>query len=69
MTDSERLTLLQAGARVGETVVRALGPQLLAVVLLNMLFAGLLLWYLDARATHTVMLVDKLLTECLRRPG
>jgi hypothetical protein len=55
-------------SRLGSQAIRALTPQFLALILLNMLFFAVLFWYLDARAKHSVEVINQLLTSCLKTP-
>jgi hypothetical protein len=59
-------TIIGAGVKLGSAVVEALTPNFLALLLINALFLGLLYWFVDARARHTVELVNRLLETCLQ---
>lgn len=61
--------VVQAGLKLGNTVVSSLAPQFLALILINALFLGAMYWFIDARARHTVDLVNRLLATCLERVG
>jgi len=41
-----------------------LGPQYLALILVNVLILGALFWFTDARARHTAHLMDQLMASC-----
>jgi hypothetical protein len=59
-------TVVQAGIKLGSTVVTALSPNFLALICINILFLGTLYWFVDARARHTSELLQQLLTVCLK---
>ena len=60
---------MSAGFKLGSHVVSSLAPQFLALILINALFLGALYWFVDARARHTVELVNHLLEACLKSAG
>jgi len=60
-------TLIQAGAKLGGQVVTSLGGQFLALLLVNIIFLGVVFWFLDARAKYTVALINQLLAACLTK--
>jgi hypothetical protein len=60
-------TILGVAARLGSRVIHALAPQFLALILLNIVFLGLLVWYIDARADHAAAVMKQLLDTCLQR--
>jgi hypothetical protein len=64
---TERAGIVEAGVKLGSAVVHSLGPAFLALVLVNVLMLGALYWYVDARAQHTVTIVNQLLAACLQR--
>jgi hypothetical protein len=59
-------TVIQAGIKLGSHVVTSLAPQFLALILVNVLFIGALFWYVDARAKHSVDIIEHLLAQCLK---
>jgi len=59
------MTLITSLANVGTQIVASLTPQLLAIILLNIVFIGLFIWFIDARANHTVMVMQQLLDACM----
>jgi hypothetical protein len=63
---TEKAGILEAGVRLGSAVVHSLAPQFLALLLINAVFVGCLFWFVDARARHTVALVNQLLAACLQ---
>jgi hypothetical protein len=61
-------TFIQAGVRLGSQVIHGLSPQFLALIIINALFIGVLFWFVDARARHSVAVIQQLLTSCLHPP-
>jgi hypothetical protein len=59
------MTLITSLANVGTQILASLTPQLLAIILLNIVFIGLFIWFIDARANHTVMVMQQLLDACI----
>jgi hypothetical protein len=59
-------TIVSAGIKLGSHVVTSLAPQFLALVLVNILFLGTFVWYVDARAKHSVEVIQQLLAQCLK---
>lgn len=59
-------TVIKAGIKLGSQVVHSLAPQFLALVLVNILFLGAFVWYVDARARHSVEVIQQLLASCLQ---
>ena len=60
-------TIISAGVKLGNTVLQSLSPNFLALLILNVLMLGVLYWFVDARARHTVEIVNKLLAACLQQ--
>jgi low temperature requirement protein LtrA len=58
--------IIGAGVKLGNSIVNALTPQYLALIILNMLSLFLLYWFVDARAKHTVEVINRLLATCLQ---
>lgn len=65
MAESEPSTVITAASKLGNTVVRSLAPQFLALVLINVMFMGVFVWYLDTRANHAAEVIRQLLAACL----
>jgi hypothetical protein len=65
---SNHTTIVQAGVRLGSQVIHGLSPQFLALIVINALFIGVLFWFVDARARHSVAVIQQLLTSCLHPP-
>jgi hypothetical protein len=61
-------TVVQAAIKLGGQVAHSLAPQFLALILVNILFLGILFWFVDARAKHTADVLNQLLSACLLRP-
>jgi hypothetical protein len=60
-------TLISAGVSVGSQLVRSLAPQFLALIIVTALALAGLFWFVNARAEHTVTLINQLLQACLQR--
>jgi hypothetical protein len=54
-------------ARLASQAIHALSPQFLALIIVNMIFIGMLFWYIEGRAQHTMTIVNQLLQACLSR--
>ena len=55
----------EALSKLGNTIVEALTPQFLALLLLNCIFIGVLFWFVSGRAEHTTQIINQLMQECL----
>jgi hypothetical protein len=56
--------------RLMETVTRviqSLKTEFLALVIINILFLGFFIWFIDSRANHTTNVLQQLLDLCLAR--
>jgi len=60
-------TFVQAVVKLGNSVVAGLGPQALALLLFNAGILLLLFWFVDARAKHSMAIINQLLAACLSR--
>jgi hypothetical protein len=60
-------TVVQAAIKLGGQAAHTLGPQFLALILVNILFLGILFWFVDARARHTADVLNRLLHACLTK--
>jgi hypothetical protein len=60
-------TVVQAAIKLGGQVAHSLAPQFLALILVNILFLGILFWFVDARAKHTADVLNRLLSACLTK--
>jgi hypothetical protein len=52
-------------SKLGSQVISALTPQAFALIVLNILFIGVLFWFVNARAEHTAAVITQLLEACL----
>jgi hypothetical protein len=60
-------TIIQAGVKLGSQIVHSIGPpQFIALILLNVIFIGMLFWFVDGRARHTAEMISQLMSKCLR---
>jgi hypothetical protein len=60
-------TIIQAGVKLGSQIVHSIGPpQFIALIILNVIFIGMLFWFVDGRARHTSEMISQLMTKCLR---
>jgi hypothetical protein len=53
-------------AQLGSQIIAALSPPFLMLILLNILFIGILFWFVDARAQHSMAVINQLLHACLK---
>jgi hypothetical protein len=53
-------------SKLAEQAISALTPQFLAVIILNILFIGILFWFVDQRAQHSMAVINQLLHACLK---
>jgi hypothetical protein len=53
-------------SKLAEQAISVLTPQFLAVIILNIIFIGILFWFVDARAIHTAAVMQQLMDACLR---
>jgi hypothetical protein len=65
MTDEEHNSVTSAAASVSKQLINTLPAQFLALILLNVIFVGLLLWFLDDQMTSRILLADKIVTSCM----
>jgi hypothetical protein len=61
------VTVVGTAHKLGAQVIRALTPQFLALVLVNIAFMGMFVWYIGARAEHATVVMQRLLDECLHK--
>jgi len=54
--------------RLGQSLVSALPPAFILLVLINIVFLGVVMWFLDSETEQRMVLVDKLLERCLSTP-
>jgi type VI protein secretion system component VasF len=54
-------------ASVSHTLIKALPPHFLLLVIINAGVLGFLFWFIDARAKHTAEVLNQLLTACLNK--
>ena len=66
MTD-DKPGLIEGGLKLAGQVTHGLGPQFLALILVNILFLAALFWFVDGRARHTAALINQLLATCLQQ--
>jgi hypothetical protein len=60
-------TVVQAAIKLGGQAAHTLGPQFLALIIVNGLALGFLFWFVDARARHTADVLNQLLQACLTK--
>jgi hypothetical protein len=60
-------TVVQAAIKLGGQAAHTLGPQFLALIIVNGLALGFLFWFVDARARHTADVLNRLLSACLTK--
>ena len=54
-------------ASVSSTLIKALPPHFLLLVIINAAVLGFLFWFIDARAKHTAEVLNQLLSACLNK--
>lgn len=65
MSDHQNGTIPGAVARVSQSLISALPPAFLLLVLINAAFIGVVLWFLDDQLDQRTQLVGKLLDHCM----
>lgn len=65
MTDQPPVGVVDLGRRL----IATLPPAFLMLVLINAIFIGAVLWFLDNRMTERTALVDKIVDHCLAQAG
>ena len=60
-------TVVQAAIKLGGQAAHTLGPQFLALIIVNGLALSFLFWFVDARARHTADVLNQLLSACLTK--
>ena len=64
--EEQKHGIISAVTHVGSQVIAALQPQFLALILVNIMFMGVFIWYIDGRARHSVEIIKTLLDSCLK---
>ena len=67
MTDDQAKGIIGAVESVSNKVLAGLPAQFLALVLINVVFMGAFVWYVDARSRHSVDIIQQLLSSCLQQ--
>ena len=67
MTEAEAHGVVGAATELGGRIIGALPAQFLMLVLLNSVFIGGLLWFLDRRDTARERLLTPIVTSCLQQ--
>ena len=60
----ERPSLLGLAARVGDQLVTTLPPAFLLLILINVAFLGLTMWFLEGEIGAKSALIDKIIDRC-----
>jgi hypothetical protein len=63
--EPEQPGIIHAGIKLAGQVSNSLAPQFLALLIVNALMFGGMLYYIGARAEHTMTIINQLLTACL----
>lgn len=58
-------TVVGAAARLGQSLIGALPPAFLLLVLLNCAFLALVMWFVDTQLKQRTELVGKLVDRCM----
>lgn len=65
MSDSSNGTVVGAAAKLGQSLIGALPPAFLLLVLLNCAFLALVMWFVDNQLKQRTELVGKLVDRCM----
>ena len=63
MTEEETKGLVGLGGKL----IAGLPAQFLALIVVNLVFMGAFIWYVDARSRHSVDVIQQLLSSCLQQ--
>jgi len=63
------ITVVGAVHKLSSQLISAMTPQFLALVVVNIAFLGLFIWYIGARADHAASIMQQLLDNCLAKGG
>lgn len=58
-------TLPGAVSRLGQSLITALPPAFLMLVLINAAFLGMVMWFVNSQLTQRTVLVEKLVDRCM----
>ena len=64
--DPQHPGTIGALADMGAKMASSLGPTFLCLVLLNIGFLGIVLWWIDAQAESRIRLLEKIIDHCLK---
>lgn len=62
-------TIPGAVARVSQSIIAALPPAFIGLVLINAIFIGCVLWFLNSQMEQRTAIVDKIVDRCLTQAG
>ena len=61
-------TIPGAVARVSQTLIGALPPAFVLLLLINVIFLGIVMWFIDDQIQQRTELVEKVIERCLVKP-
>lgn len=62
-------TIPGAIARLGTSLISSLPPAFIGLVLINAIFIGCVLWFLNSQMEQRTAIVDKIVDRCLTQAG
>lgn len=69
MSEPDANTIPGAVSRLGQSLISALPPAFLLLVVINAIFIGMVMWFLDEQISQRTALVEKIVDHCLLRVG
>jgi len=65
MTEAEHQGVVAQVARIGDSLIRALPPAFLLLILINAAFLGMVMWFVDNQSAQRNAMVSVLLNRCM----
>jgi len=65
MTDEKKEGIVSAAERVGEALITALPPAFLLLVVLNVAFLSVVMWFIDSIMVQRANVVQSLVDSCI----
>jgi hypothetical protein len=62
----DRPTVTGAVSKLGQSLITALPPGFLLLCIINILFLGIVMWFLDDQVAQRTSMVGKLLDQCMQ---
>ena len=60
--------LVGAATKLGQSLIGALPPSFIALMVLNLVFLGLILWFIDDQLDTRMRVLSEIIQRCLVRP-